>query len=87
MLADFAGMWGFKDEQDPPSSCVKSRTGFIIVIQSCPVFCMSKLQTDVATSSTTIESKYNAFSMSIMLLGEVLPLVQNLTKTIVKALG
>ncbi len=77
--ADFAGMWGFEDEQDP--SCVKSRTGFIIFIQSCPVFWMSKLQTDVATS--TMESEYNAFSMSMR---EVLPL-QILTKTIVKALG
>ena len=77
--ADFAGMWGFEDEQDP--SCVKSRTGFIIFIQSCPVFWMSKLQSDVATS--TMESEYNAFSMSMR---EVLPL-QTLTKTIVKSLG
>jgi hypothetical protein len=42
---------------------------------------MSKLQTDIATS--TMESEYNAFSMSMR---EVLPL-QNLTTTIVKALG
>jgi hypothetical protein len=77
--ADFAGMWGFEDEQDP--SCVKSHTGFIISIQSCPVFWMSKLQTDIATS--TMESEYNALSMSMR---EVLPL-QNLTNTIVRALG
>ena len=42
---------------------------------------MSKLQSDVATS--TMESEYNALSMSMR---EVLPL-QSLTKTIVKALG
>jgi hypothetical protein len=58
-----------------------SRTGFIIFIQSCPVFWMSKLQTDIATS--TMESEYNALSMGMR---EVLPL-QNLTTTIVRALG
>jgi hypothetical protein len=42
---------------------------------------MSKLQTDIATS--TMESEYNALSMSMR---EVLPL-QNLTTTIVRALG
>jgi hypothetical protein len=26
--ADFAGMWGYKDIQDP--SCVKSQTGYIL---------------------------------------------------------
>jgi hypothetical protein len=72
-------MWGFEDAQDP--SCVKSRTGFIIFIQSCPVLWMSKLQTDVATS--TMESEYKVFRMNMR---EVLPL-QILTKTIVKALG
>jgi hypothetical protein len=77
--ADFAGMWGFEDKQDP--SCVKSHTGFIICIQSCPVFWMLKLQTYIASS--TMESEYNAFSMSMQ---EVLPL-QKLTNTIVKALG
>jgi hypothetical protein len=56
--ADFAGMWGYEDEQDP--SCVKSRTGFVIFIQGCPVVWKSKLQTDVATS--TMESEYNALS-------------------------
>jgi hypothetical protein len=74
-------MWGLKDEQD--HNCVKSHTGFIIFIQSCPVFWMSKLQTDIATS--TMESKYNAFNMSMREV--VLPLLQNLTNTIVKALG
>jgi hypothetical protein len=42
---------------------------------------MSKLQTDIATS--TMESEYNALSMSMR---EVLPL-QNLTTTIRRALG
>jgi hypothetical protein len=77
--ADFAGMWGFEDEQDP--NCVKSRTGFLIFIQSCPVFWMSKLRTDIATSM--MKSEYNALSMSMR---EVLPL-QNLMNMIVKALG
>jgi hypothetical protein len=77
--ADFAGMWGYEDEQDP--SCVKSRTGFVIFIQGCPVVWKSKLQTDVATS--TMESEYNALSMSMR---DVLPL-KDLTKAIVISLG
>jgi hypothetical protein len=72
MHADFAGMWGYEDEQDP--SCVKSRTGFVIFIQGCPVVWKSKLQTDVATS--TMESEYNDLSTSMR---DVLPL-KELTK-------
>jgi hypothetical protein len=77
--ADFAGMWGHEDPQDP--SCVKSRTGYVICIMNCPVFWASKLQTDIATS--TMEAEYNAFSMAMRAL---IPL-QHLAKAIVQGLG
>jgi len=63
---DFAGLWPYKDKQDP--SCVKSRTGFVICAADCPVIWSSKLQTDIATS--TMEAEYNGFSMSMR---DVLP--------------
>jgi hypothetical protein len=47
----------------------------------CPVVWVSKLQTDIATS--TQESKYNAFSMAMR---DLLPL-QQLAKSIFKGLG
>jgi hypothetical protein len=46
--ANFAGLWGFEDKQDPTS--VTSRTGFIIFVAYCPVLWQSKLKTDIATS-------------------------------------
>jgi hypothetical protein len=75
----FTGLWGYEDPQDP--SCVKSRTGYFICIMDCPVVWVSKLQTDIATS--TQESEYNSFSMATR---DLLPL-QQLSKSIVKGLG
>jgi hypothetical protein len=66
--ADFAGLWGYEDKQDP--SCVKSRTGFVILIADCPVVWSSKLQSDIATS--TMEAEYQALSMAMR---EVIPLL------------
>ena len=40
--ADFAGLYGYEDEQDPVS--VKSRTGFTLTLFGCPVIWSSKLQ-------------------------------------------
>jgi hypothetical protein len=57
--ADFAGFWGYEDRNDP--SCVKSRTGYIIIIANFPVIWKSELQS--YTSSSTVEAKYNALSM------------------------
>jgi hypothetical protein len=51
--ANFAGLWGYEHEQDQTS--VKSRTGYVIFIQGCPIVWKSKIQGDVATS--TMESK------------------------------
>lgn len=64
--ADFAGLWPYKDKQDP--SCVKSRTGFVICVADCPVIWSSNLQTDIDTS--TMEAEYNGMSI---LMQDVLP--------------
>jgi hypothetical protein len=54
--ADFAGLWGYEDTQNP--SCVKSRTEYVIFIDDCPVLWVSRLQTYIATS--TMEAEYSA---------------------------
>jgi Reverse transcriptase (RNA-dependent DNA polymerase) len=69
--ADFAGMWGYEDKNDP--TCVKSRTGYMIFIADCPVLWTSKLQGDIATC--TMEAEYSALSTSMR---DVLPLKQAL---------
>jgi hypothetical protein len=51
--ADFAGLWGYEEKQD--SSGVKSRTGCVLFIADCPVLWVSRLQTDIATSTTEVE--------------------------------
>ena len=65
--AGFCGLHGYEDDQDPTS--VKSRTGFVLTLFGCPVLWQSKLQTDIALSSTAAE--YVAFSMAMR---ELLPL-------------
>jgi hypothetical protein len=59
--ADFAGGWGYENPKDP--ACVRSRTGFIIMVMGCPVQWVSTLQTDIATS--TMEAEYSALSMAL----------------------
>jgi hypothetical protein len=65
--ANFAGLWGYEDKQDP--YCVKSRTAYVIFIAYCPVLWVSRLQTDIATS--TMEAEYSALSTVIR---DVLPI-------------
>ena len=47
--ADFAGMYGRKNPNDP--ACTKSRTGFIITFSHCPVLWISNFQTETALST------------------------------------
>ena len=44
--ADFAGMYGYENHDDP--SCVKSQTGYVINVADCLVLWQSKLQTETA---------------------------------------
>jgi hypothetical protein len=77
--ADFAGMWGYEDHNDP--SCVKSRTGYVISIANCPVIWKSKLQSCIASSA--MEAEYNILSMAM---SDVLTL-RNLAIEISKGVG
>ena len=40
--ADFTGLYGQEDNQDP--ICVKSRTGYVLTLGNCPLMWVSKLQ-------------------------------------------
>ena len=60
--ADFAGLWGHEDPQDPIFA--RSRTGFVVTFSNCPLLWVSKLQTYIALY--TLYSEYVALSMSKM---------------------
>jgi Reverse transcriptase (RNA-dependent DNA polymerase)/GAG-pre-integrase domain len=68
--ADFCGLWDpHLAEHDP--STARSRSGYIVLYADCPVVWASKLQTEIALSTT--ESEYVALSQSLR---EVLPLMR-----------
>ncbi len=51
--ADVAGMYGHKAMDDPV--CVKSRTGYVIMVANCPIVGQSKLQSETALSTMEAE--------------------------------
>ena len=65
--ANFAGLWNHENDQDPV--CVKSRSGYVMMLNGCPVHWVSKLQTEIALS--TLESEYIALSTAMR---ELLPM-------------
>ncbi len=65
--ADFAGMW--HQEHSALRDNVLSRTGYIITFCGCPIHWASKLQSEIALSTT--EAEYIALSMATR---ELLPL-------------
>ena len=67
--ADFSGNWD-ADIADNDPDTARSRTGYIVKFNGCPILWASKLQTEVALSST--EAEYVALSQSMR---EVLPLI------------
>ena len=69
--ADFAGLWGSEDDQDPV--CVKSRTGYLLTFMGCPLLWVSKLQTQIALS--TMEAEYIALSQAMR---DLIPLRETL---------
>ena len=77
--ADFSGLWGHEDPQDPIFA--RSRTGFVVTFANCPLLWVSKLQTDIALS--TLHSEYVALSHSVRAL---LPL-NSLIKEVIDNLG
>ena len=64
----FAGEWNSEWSNEPSS--VMSRTGYTIYYANCPVIWSSKLQTEIALSTT--EAEYIALSQSLR---DVLPLI------------
>ena len=64
--ADFAGAW--KDGDQDCAESVLSRTRFVIMYAGCPITWQSKLQTEIALSTT--ESEYIALSTAMR---EVIP--------------
>ena len=76
--ADFSGLYGIEDSQDPVSS--RSRTGFVFLLGSCPVVWKSTLQQETALS--TVEAEYIALSTAMR---ELIPL-RRLVKEIAEVL-
>ena len=58
--ASFSCGWGVESSANP--NCIKSCTGYIIKIASCPVLWVFVMQTTITTS--TMESKYSALSQA-----------------------
>ena len=59
--ADFSGLWNYENDQDPV--CAKSRTGYTMTLGESPISWNSKLQTEVALSTT--EAEYIALSQAM----------------------
>ena len=59
--ADFAGNWNSAEGNNPAS--VLSRTGFMIMYANCPLYWQSKLQSEIALSTT--EAEYIALSQAL----------------------
>ncbi len=72
--SDYAGLFGYEDDQDPVSG--KSRTVFTLTLVGWPLLWSSKLQTDIALSSTAAE--YIAFSAAMRELIPMRRLVEEL---------
>ena len=67
--ASHAGEWNRSDAEFNPDTA-RSRTGYVLTYAGCPLIWASKLQTEIALSST--ESEYIALSQALR---EVIPLM------------
>jgi hypothetical protein len=72
--ADFAGNWNKAFAQHDPSTA-KSRSGWVIFYARCPIIWASKLQSQVALSTT--EAEYIAMSMALR---DVIPIMELMTE-------
>jgi hypothetical protein len=77
--ADFMGLYGKEKRNDPTN--VKSRTGYVICVNDCPIIWHSKLQDSIALS--TMMAEYYALSTAMR---DVLPL-RTLLQTVAKGCG
>eukprot|EP00804_Cyclotella_cryptica_P023589 CCRYP_011926-RA/>CCRYP_011926-RA protein AED:0.24 eAED:0.24 QI:0/-1/0/1/-1/1/1/0/157 len=68
--ADFAGNWNKEFAETDPSTA-KSRNGWVVFYAACPVIWASKLQSQVAVSTT--EAEYIAMPMAFR---DVIPLME-----------
>eukprot|EP00957_Ditylum_brightwellii_P114232 8709042-Ditylum_brightwellii.AAC.1 len=59
--SDFASLWASELPDDP--DCARSRTGFTIMLCTCPIIWLSKLQSE--QSSSTMEVEYVALSTAM----------------------
>jgi hypothetical protein len=73
--ADFVGNWHRIHAHTDPGTA-KSRTGYVVMYASCPIVWASKLQKEVALSTT--EAEYNALSESLR---EVINMMQLMSET------
>lgn len=75
--ADFAGSWTATTSHDPNS--VRSRSGYVITYAGCPILWSSKLQTEVALSTT--KEEYISLSQSLRDLIPIWTILQELRST------
>jgi hypothetical protein len=68
-----------EDPQD--TTCVKSRTGYVLTFAGCPILWVSKLQTEIALS--TLHAEYVALSQSLR---DLLP-VKDLVIELLEGMG
>jgi len=76
--ADIAGAWIHETALDP--NYVLSRTGYVIFLFSCLLFWYSKLQTEIALSTT--EAEYITLSQSLQNIIPLLNLINELAPTL-----
>ena len=77
--SDFLGVYGKEERTDPDN--VRSRTGYVIMLNECPVIWNSHLQSAISVS--TMMAEYHALSTAMR---EVIPL-RNLIRVLSKGLN
>eukprot|EP00978_Attheya_sp_CCMP212_P011193 scaffold27419_cov49-Attheya_sp.AAC.1 len=74
--ADFAGLFRADPDSEPTSA--RSRTGYIIQLNGCPLIWKSQLQTQITTICTQ-EAEYQALTIAMRV---VIPLSQQLAQVL-----
>ena len=73
--ADFAGNWNFAEAMNDPDTA-RSRYGYIVMFNGCPITWSSRMQTEIALSST--ESEYIGLSQALRSVIPIIELVKEL---------